>query len=235
MIFVFMIWHCSSESLDISRLDFVAEVAQFSGNRGKGLLLVLNGLGAHTLRGNLLLVVGRGSDLTLELKLLNNITILPSDLRGQTAENAECTSGAKTEYTEGVRDDHALSLVIRRRDTLEDLKTGKSLLTTNSLVGNHTANSAPEDLGGRSQVEGSSLGVDVATLAQERVVVVLVLLEDTRDLHLLATNNNNALSVQDLLRDDGGQAAQKVATAVDDNFLLEHCASKSIKWEKGPH
>lgn len=135
-------------------------------------------------------------DLTLELKLLNNITILPSDLRGQTAENAECTSGAKTEYTEGVRDDHALSLVIRRRDTLEDLKTGKSLLTTNSLVGNHTADSAPEDLGGRSQVEGSSLGVDVATLAQERVVVVLVLLEDTRDLHLLATNNNLSHIIQ---------------------------------------
>lgn len=44
--------------------------------------------------------------------------------------------------------------------------------------------------------------------------------ELARDVELLATNNNNLLAVQKLLGDSGGQAAEKVALAVDDNLCI---------------
>lgn len=40
------------------------------------------------------------------------------------------------------------------------------------------------------------------------------------DVELLAADNNNLLAVQELLGDRGGQAAEKVALAVDDNLCI---------------
>lgn len=47
------------------------------------------------------------------------------------------------------------------------------------------------------------------------------------DVELLAADNNNLLAVQKLLGDSGGQAAEKVALAVDDNLCISisHCCS----------
>lgn len=44
--------------------------------------------------------------------------------------------------------------------------------------------------------------------------------ELARDVELLAADNNNLLAVQKLLGDSGGQAAEKVALAVDDNLCI---------------
>lgn len=51
--------------------------------------------------------------------------------------------------------------------------------------------------------------------------------ELARDVELLAADNNNLLAVQKLLGDSGGQAAEKVALAVDDNLCISisHCCS----------
>jgi hypothetical protein len=51
--------------------------------------------------------------------------------------------------------------------------------------------------------------------------------ELARDVELLAADNNNLLAVQELLGDSGGQAAEKVALAVDDNLCISisHCCS----------
>lgn len=42
------------------------------------------------------------------------------------------------------------------------------------------------------------------------------------DVELLAADNDNLLAVQKLLRDRRGQAAEKVALAVDDNLCIFH-------------
>lgn len=51
--------------------------------------------------------------------------------------------------------------------------------------------------------------------------------ELARDVELLAADNNNLLAVQKLLGDSGGQAAEKVALAVDDNLCISisYCCS----------
>jgi hypothetical protein len=54
--------------------------------------------------------------------------------------------------------------------------------------------------------------------------------ELARDVELLAADNNNLLAVQELLGDSGGQAAEKVALAVDDNLCvsISHCCFCTI-------
>ena len=48
-------------------------------------------------------------------------------------------------------------------------------------------------------VERTTLGVDVASFAQEGSVLVLVLEENAGDVDFLAANNNNTLATQELL------------------------------------
>jgi hypothetical protein len=58
-------------------------------------------------------------------------------------------------------------------------------------------------------------------LQQKKNPLTLVTEEGTRDVQLLAADNNNALTVEGLLGDNGGKATQKVALTVDDNHLIQ--------------
>jgi len=68
-------------------------------------------------------------------------------------------------------------------------------------------------------MEGTAGRVDNATLAEESVVLQLVTEEGTRDVQLLAADDNDALTGEGLLGNNGGEATQEMAFTVDDNHL----------------
>lgn len=75
------------------------------------------------------------------------------------------------EHPQSFGDDHALLLVVRGRNTLEELEALKSGSATGALVGNHATDSTVENLGGSTVVEGTGLfGVDDVAFVEEVVV-----------------------------------------------------------------
>lgn len=66
-------------------------------------------------------------------------------------------------------------------------------------------------------MEGTVGLVESGTLTQVSVEGKLVSELRTRDVHVLATNNDDLLAVQDLLGHNGSQTTQKVALGVDNN------------------
>ena len=75
----------------------------------------------------------------------------------QTANGAVLAARAEAEDTQSLGDDDALLLVIRGRNTLEDLEALHSGGTTGGLVGDHAADSLVEDAGGSAEVEGTCM------------------------------------------------------------------------------
>lgn len=94
--------------------------------------------------------------------------MLPADLVGELSEVAEFTARLEGLDSQSTRDDHTLNLVVRSRDTLEDLEALESGGTTLGLVGHHTTESAPEDTGRSTVVERTrATGIGGVTLVQE--------------------------------------------------------------------
>ena len=89
----------------------------------------------------------------------NNILVLPAELVAESADGAVLAAGLEAEDTEGLGNDHALLVVVRRRDTIEGLQALQSGGTTGSLVRDHTTDGAPEHLGGSAVVPGTYVQV----------------------------------------------------------------------------
>lgn len=85
----------------------------------------------------------------------NNILVLPADLVAQPADGAVLATGLESEDTEGLGDHHLLLLVIRGRDTLEDLEPLESGGATGGLVRDHATDGLVEDAGRGAEVEGT--------------------------------------------------------------------------------
>ena len=85
----------------------------------------------------------------------NNILVLPAELVAESADGAVLAAGLKTEDTESLRDDHALLVVVRGRNTLEGLQALHGGGTTGGLVRDHAPDGAPEHLGGSTVVPGT--------------------------------------------------------------------------------
>merc|ERR550517_609334 len=100
-------------------------------------------------------------------------------------------------------DDHELLFVIGRGNSLEGLEPLEGILPTLSLVGGHATHSAPEDLGGSPEVEGSTGGLDVATLLQKVEVLQLVAVEVSAHVDALTPDNDNLVAGEDKLGNDG--------------------------------
>ena len=83
----------------------------------------------------------------------------------------------------------------------------------------HTANSAPENLSGRSEVKRSSERLDVASKSQELQVLQLVTVEITAHVDGLASDDDDFVAVQDEFSDCGGQSAHQMATGIDHDRL----------------
>jgi len=86
---------------------------------------------------------------------LDNVLVLPANLVAETADGAVLAAGLQSQDTEGLGDHHLLLLVVRGRDTLEDLEALKGSGATGGLVGDHAADGLVEDAGGGAEVEGT--------------------------------------------------------------------------------
>ena len=86
---------------------------------------------------------------------LDNVLVLPADLVAETANGAVLAAGLQSQDTEGLGNHHLLLLVVRGRDTLEDLEALKGGGTAGGLVGDHAADGLVEDPGGGAEVEGT--------------------------------------------------------------------------------
>jgi hypothetical protein len=85
----------------------------------------------------------------------NNVLVFPADLVAESADGAVLAAGAETEDAESLRNNHTLLLVVRGRDTLENLEALESSSTTGGLVGHHSADGLVEDAGRSTEVEGT--------------------------------------------------------------------------------
>ena len=70
-------------------------------------------------------------------------------------------------------------------------------------------------------MEGTTLGVGVHALVAELGVLGLIAYERSGDNHLLTANKNDFLSSEQLLGDDGAEAAMEMVAAVDEDGLFE--------------
>merc|ERR1719217_724939 len=193
----------------------------------ENLLLLLRDLGAldslaASLEGGLLLgEVGGGLDLTLALQALDEVLVLPADVRGEVAQLAEAALRADAQHLEAVWDNHALLAVKWVRDALEALQAVEGRSAASGLVRDHAANGTPQDLGRRPVVQRSSLRVRVHALSAEFRVLQLVAVEGARDVYVLSAHADDPLAVQQLLGDGGSQATEEVPSAIYDNLLGE--------------
>lgn len=183
---------------------------------------VLDGLLSDLSKSLGTLEVRGGAGTALVLELVDDGSVLPADFRGETTQNGVSSVGAESEGAEGVGHDEALNLVIRRGDTLEDLQAAESSHTLGSLVGEHTTDDSPEDLSGRTVVEGTVTGVGVRALAQEGQILDLVTVQGSADVDTLTTNGHNLLAGQEFLGNRGRQTAQQMSSAINNHLLLEH-------------
>jgi len=85
-------------------------------------------------------------------------------------------------------------------------------------------------------VEGTTPGVGVHALVAELGILGLVTHKGARDNHLLATDEDDLLTSEELFGDDGRQATHEVITAVNEDGLFENhdeiCNSKEYEIEK---
>jgi len=190
---------------------------------------VLDGLDLHTLHSLLAAVPLTGAHLALGLKLVDNVSVLPADLGGETAQNGVFASGLQVDLTESVRHNNALKSVVRGRDTLEDLEAVHGSGTAGGLVRDHTTDNTVEDLGRSTLVERTVLRVGVGALVLELEVLELVAHERTSHHDALGADTHDFLTVQQLLGDHRGQTTKDVVTAINDNTL--EMAERNVRRE----
>lgn len=92
----------------------------------------------------------------------NNILVLPADLVAEAANSAVLAAGLQSEDTQSLGNNHLLLLVVRGRDTLEDLKSLESGGTAGGLVGDHATDGLVKDAGRGAEVEGTCIKSDLA-------------------------------------------------------------------------
>jgi len=91
------------------------------------------GLGLESDLGLLLGVVSLLLDLSLSLELGDEVSVAPSDLLGQLAQDGEVAVSAESQTLEGGGNHHTLLLVVRLGDALEGLKKQRNTKTHQKL------------------------------------------------------------------------------------------------------
>jgi len=188
----------------------------------QGLGVLLDGLELLELLGLLGDVVLLGLDLAGLLQTLDEVALVPAVDLGDILEDAELAVGLHADVLESVRDNHTLLQVVGVRDTVEGLETVHGGGATGTLVRDHAANATQQDLVRGALMEGTFLRVVRGLLLLEGAVLELVTVQGTRDVGVLASDQNDGLAVEELLGDGGRQASQKVTLAVNDCFFGEH-------------
>jgi len=187
-------------------------LGNFSRDFGLGLILELE-IGAF------LLVVDSRLDLTLGLQGGDDVLVLPSNLVGETAQNAEFAVRLEPKYSQSGGNDVSLPLVIRSGNSLVGAISLHGVLSTGQFVRQHPADGAVKDAAWGSMMEGSPLGVDQATLAKVVHVFQLVPVETSGNVNTFASNDDDSLPLKERLGDDGRQSAQQMPSSVDHQRL----------------
>ena len=107
-------------------------------------------------------------------------------------------------------------------DTVEASQTAESGDATGGFVGKHSAESLPEHARGLGKMLEAATGVGVDALVLLVLPLQLSSEERLRDFDLLAADNNDTLSTEQLCSYNGCEAATEMATPVNDNLLFEH-------------
>jgi hypothetical protein len=197
-----------------------AELLQLGADSLNGGVAGELGLGFELLLLSLVVLLRFGLSLGLELR--DDSLALPADLGGELTELAGLSVGLDSENLEGLGNDHSLLLVIRIGNTLEDLQSLESSLAAGRLVRKHATERSPEHARGSAVVLEVSSGVGVVGLVQEVLEVKLVSEQRARKNQLLASNDNDALTTEQLMCNLGGESADQVSSSVYDNLLFEH-------------
>jgi len=183
---------------------------------------VLLGFRQLSLGELLALVVGGTLGLAALLESRDNVLVLPADLVGETTDGAVLAAGLQSQDTEGLGNNHLLLLVVRGRDTLEDLESLESGGTASGLVGNHATDGLVEDPGRGAEVEGTTAGrVVTGHLAEVGVVLELRAEELSGNVEGLGADDHDLLAVQQLLGHNGRKTAKEMALAIDHNNGLK--------------
>jgi len=174
------------------------------------------------LGSDLLLVEGSRLNLTGGLESLDETLVVPAKRGRDITELAELAVGLQADVLQGSGDDDALLQVVRIRDTLESGQVVHGLGALGGLVRDHTADGAGDHLRRGTLMEGTFLGVGGGPLVLEGLPLELVAVQGTRDVDVLAANQSDLLAIDELLGNNGGQATEQVALAINDGFFGEH-------------
>jgi len=85
----------------------------------------------------------------------NYILVLPPNLMAQPSYGTIFPPRLQSQYPQCLWYYHSLLLVVRGRDTFEDLETFHSSGTTSGLMRDHASYGLVEDTGGSAEVEGT--------------------------------------------------------------------------------
>merc|ERR1719440_1439849 len=181
-------------------------------------LRLLAGLDLRELR----LVVLLALHLALLLKARDDARRLPAEVRRELPEAAVLPVVLQAEALQRCRNDQALLLVVRARNTVERLQAVQGQRTAGGLVREHPADSAPEDLARRPVVDVALGVLRREALALEVRVLQLVAVQRAGHVNVLRPNTHDLLAIENLLRDHGAQPAKQMAFAINDDLLLEH-------------
>jgi len=163
-----------------------------------------------------------GSFLSLRFQLFNNILVLPTGVSAQITQQAEISEVLESDDLKGRGDDLSLSGVIRGGDTFEDLELTKGGGTSGSFMGKHASDGSPEDSGGGSVMDDTSSGVVDHLLSHEFRELDLVSEEGARDVDSFGSDDDDSLSAEEFLGDDGSESSEQMALGVDNDFLFKH-------------
>merc|ERR1719153_1598341 len=103
--------------------------------------------------------------------------------------------------------------------TFQTSVTLHRILAASQLVRQHTADGAVKDSRGGPVMERASFGVDQTPLAKIIHVFELVAIKASRNVDSLAPNDDDALALKESLGDDGGETAEQMTAAIDDQRL----------------
>ena len=191
-----------------------SELGELSVEGSDALVLGSRGLGSELLLlGG---IEGSGLDLSLLLEGLDDVTLGPAGERSELAQRAVVSAGLEAESAESIRDHHSLFLVIGEGDTFEDLQLTESGGASWELVGKHATKALPENARGRLPMLGSTTWVCVNALLHGVLSNDLVSLERAGLKNLLAADDGDTLSSEQLLSDNTGETALKVTSSIND-------------------
>jgi len=182
-----------------------SELGESTVEGGDGFVLGGGGSGSDLgLRGSVEL---GGLGLSAGFESIDEVSLSPSGELGNVSQDGEVSVRFHSEDIEGVGDNHALLLVVRVWDTVEETEGSKGSGTSGFFVGEHSSDVLPEHARGGKSVLESTSRVSVDSLSLHLLPDELVAEKRSRSEDLFAADNNDSLATEELSGNDRCEAA----------------------------